>query len=313
MILKYKLKSAEGEVTIHHRLLCLENNGDKKYLGGILILLTGVLSVSLVSVWVKYLRNLPLMEILFFQSLPIILIIPIILKIKKISIRGNNQFLLLIRCLLSILNNIAYYYTLTTMTLTDAVSIKQLCPFIIIVFASIFLKEKIIPKQIPVLLLALLGALLIIKPQLRVDIFPAIVGLMGAVLSAATIVILRYLRLSDHPLVIVNYFGYAIGLTSFLVLIWQGNFRTPDLENVLALILVAFFGLIAQITLTHAFQLVPASLISPCLYIQIIFGIIFGLVLFNEIPDLLSLIGAVIILTSGFLIYRVNNLSYVCR
>jgi len=293
-------------------LLCLENNRDKKYLGGILILLTGVLSVSLVSVWVKYLHNLPIMEILFFQSLPIILIIPIILKIKKISIRGNNQFLLLIRCLLSIFNTIAYYYTLTTMTLADAVSIKQLCPFIIIVLASIFLKEKIVPKQIPVLLLALLGALLIIKPQLRVDIFPAIIGLMGTVLSAGVIIILRYLRTSDHPLVIVNYFGYALGLTSFLALIWKGNFRAPDLENVLPLILVIFFGLVAQITLTHAFQLVPASLISPCLYIQIIFGIIFGLVLFNEIPDLLSIIGAVIILISGFLIYRINNLSYVC-
>ena len=122
---------------------------------GILILLTGILSSSLVSIWVKYLRNLPLMEILFFQSLPIILVVTIILKIKKISIRGNNQFLLLIRCLLSILNNIAYYYTLTTMTLTDTISIKQLCPFIIIVLASIFLKEKIIPKQIPVLLLSL--------------------------------------------------------------------------------------------------------------------------------------------------------------
>jgi len=198
------------------------------------------------------------------------------------------------------------------MTLADAVSIKQLCPFIIIVLASIFLKEKIVPKQIPVLLLALLGALLIIKPQLRVDIFPAIIGLMGTVLSAGVIIILRYLRTSDHPLVIVNYFGYALGLTSFLALIWKGNFRAPDLKNVLPLILVIFFGLVAQITLTHAFQLVPASLISPCLYIQIIFGIIFGLVLFNEIPDLLSIIGAVIILISGFLIYRINNLSYVC-
>ena len=193
------------------------------------------------------------------------------------------------------------------MTLTDAISIKQLCPFIVIVLASIFLKEQIIPKQLPVLLLALLGALLIIKPQLRVDIFPAIVGLMAAVLSAGEIVILRYLRLSDHPLVIVNYFGYTMGLTSFLVLIWQDNFHTPDWESVLALTLVAFFGLSTQITLTYAFQLVPAGLISSCLYIKIIFGAIFGLVLFKEIPDLLSLIGAVIILISGFFIYWVST------
>jgi drug/metabolite transporter (DMT)-like permease len=250
------------------------------------------------------------MEILFFQSLPIILIVPLILKRKKIPIRGNNQSLLLFRCFLSILNNIAYYYTLTIMTVTDAISIKQLCPFIIIILASIFLKEKIIPKQISVLILAFLGALLIIKPQLHLDIFPVIIGLIGSALSAGTVVSLRYLRSTDHPLVIVNYFGYTLGGASFLVLLWQGNFLTPELRSIFVLILLGIFGLIMQITFTHAFQLVPARLISPCLYLQIIFGTIFSLLIFKEIPDMLSMCGAVIILISGYLNYRVNNLSF---
>ena len=61
------------------------------------------------------------------------------------------------------------------MTIADAISIKQLNPFIIITLANIFLKEKIIPKQIPVLILAFLGALLIsirliFKSKLALDI-----------------------------------------------------------------------------------------------------------------------------------------------
>ena len=149
------------------------------------------------------------------------------------------------------------------------------------------------------LILAFLGALLIIKPQLNLDIFPAIVGLIGAALSAGTVVSLRYLRSTDHPLVIVNYFGYTLCGTSFIILLWQGNFLAPDSKSIVALILLGILVLTTQISLTHAFQLVPVRMISPFLYLQIIFGTIFSLMIFKEIPDVLSISGAMIILISG--------------
>lgn len=94
------------------------------------------------TVMVKFLRHLPLMEIIFFRNLPIMLIIPLILKNKKIPFCGNNRPLLLLRCLFGALTMVAYFYTITVMALADAVTVKQLSPFFILILARIFLRKR---------------------------------------------------------------------------------------------------------------------------------------------------------------------------
>jgi len=70
------------------------------------------------------------------------------------------------------------------------------------------------------------------------------------------------------------------------------------------LILLGLFALAAQITLTKAYQLSPANLVSLYTYSQIIIASIFGLLFFKEIPDVFTVIGASFIITSGYLNYR---------
>jgi len=261
---------------------------------------------SLMAAMVKFLRHLPVMEIIFFRNIPIMLIIPLILKNKKISFWGNNKPLLLLRSLLSGFAVIAYFYTITVMILTDAVTIKQLSPFFIILLASIFLGEKIDFRKIIIFILAFLGALLVIKPGFRLDVYPTVIALLGAISTAGSHVAIRSLRLTDHPLVIVNYFGYSIGLISFGILLWQGNFIIPDALSLFVLLLLGLVGLGGQFTLTKAYQMAPTKLVSFYLYLQIIFGAILGVLFFKEIPDLFSIFGASLIIISGYLNYKLK-------
>ncbi|GAF91904.1 unnamed protein product, partial [marine sediment metagenome] len=97
------------------------------------------------------------------------------------------------------------------------------------------------------------------------------------------------------------YIGSMISLTILLV---QQIFQLPSLSDCLVLILLGGIGLLSQITITKAYQLAPASLVSLYNYSQIIFGIIFALLFFKEIPDLLSIMGASLIIISGYLNYR---------
>ncbi len=256
---------------------------------------------SLMAAMVKFLRHLPVMEIIFFRNIPIMLIIPLILKNKKISFWGNNKPLLLLRSLLSSFAAIIYFYTITVMILTDAVTIKQLSPFFIILLASIFLREKIGFRKITIFILAFLGALLVVKPGFRLDIYPAVIALLGAISTAGAHVAIRSLRLTDHLLVIVNYFGYSAGLISLGTLLWQGNFIIPDASSLFVLLLLGLAGLGAQFALTKAYQMAPAKLVSLYLYLQIIFGALLGVLFFKEIPDLFSIIGASLIIVSGYL------------
>ena len=94
---------------------------------------------TLMAVAVHFLSDLPLMEIIFFRSLFIMLIVPLMLKNRKISFWGNNKLILILRGLFGGSVMVAYFYSITAMDLTDAVTIKQLSPFFIIFLASILL------------------------------------------------------------------------------------------------------------------------------------------------------------------------------
>ncbi|MGB6606578.1 MAG: DMT family transporter [Atribacterota bacterium] len=273
---------------------------------GILMMIIATICFSLMAAMVKFLGHLPVMEIMFFRNIPTMLIIPLILKNKKISFWGNNKPLLLSRSLLSAFAATSYFYTITVMILTDAVTIKQLSPIFIIFLASIFLGEKIAFKKITIFLIAFLGALLVVKPGFRLDIFPAVIALLGAISTAGAHVAVRSLRLTDHPLVIVNYFGYSIGLISLGILLWQGNFIIPDASSLFVLILLGLVGLGGQFALTKAYQIAPTKLVSFYLYLQIIFGALLGVLFFKEIPNLFSIFGASLIIISGYLNYKVK-------
>ena len=270
------------------------------------MMILATICFSLMAAMVKFLGHLPVMEIMFFRNIPTMLIIPLILKNKKISFWGNNKPLLLLRSLLSAFAAMFYFYTITVMILTDAVTIKQLSPIFIIFLASIFLGEKIAFKKITIFLIAFLGALLVVKPGFRLDIFPAVIALLGAISTAGAHVAVRSLRLTDHPLVIVNYFGYSIGLISLGILLWQGNFIIPDASSLFVLILLGLVGLGGQFALTKAYQMAPTKLVSFYLYLQIIFGALLGVLFFKEIPDLFSIFGASLIIISGYLNYKLK-------
>ena len=271
------------------------------------MMIIATIYLSLMAAMVKFLGHLPVMEIIFFRSLTIMLIIPIILKNKKIPFWGNNKPLLLLRSLFSCFAVIAYFYTISVMILTDAITIKQLSPFFIILLASIFLGEKIGFKKITIFILAFLGALLVVKPGFHLDLYPAVIALLGAISTAGAHVAIRSLRLTDHPLVIVNYFGYSLGLVSFGILLWQGNFIIPDALSLFVLLLMGLVGLVGQFALTKAYQMAPTKLVSIYLYLQIIFSTLLGVFFFKEVPDLFSIFGASLIIIGGYLNYRLKT------
>ena len=264
---------------------------------------------TLMAVMIKQVRHLPLMEIMLFSNIPTIIIVPLILRKMNISFFGNNKPLLWFRGLMGTLGMLTTFYALTAMPLTDAMTIQQLSPFFIFFLAGMFLKERLHLRQIPFFIFAFLGGLLVIKPGFRVDIFPAMVALLAAFFMAIAHVTVRHLRLTDHHLVIINYFSYISGLISLIILLFQKSFIIPNSCNFFILILLGLFALISQYSLTKAYQLAPASLVSLYNYSRIIFASVFGLLFFKEIPDILTIIGASFIIVSGYLNYRfkVNN------
>ncbi len=255
---------------------------------------------------VKKVGHLPLMEIMFFQNLPSMIIMPIILMKMKIPIFGNNKRFLMINGFISLFAQLTKFYTFTVMLLADATTIHRLSPFIVFFLSGIFLKEKLYFKRIPILLLAFFGGLLVIKPGFQNELLPSIVALIAAILISLSHMNMRYLRLSDHYLVITNAISYISGIVSLIILFLQKSYQPPSLSEFFILISIGLVAIIAWITLTKAFQLSEASVLSLYTYSQIVFASIFGLIFFQEFPDNLSIIGATLIILSGYINYRLK-------
>jgi len=256
---------------------------------------------------VKKLSHLPVMEIILFRNIPAMIIIPGMIKKAKVPPFGNNKPILWFSGLITAISILAIYYAFTAMPLTDAITIRNLSPFFTFFLAGIFLKEKLSLRQLPFFIFAFLGGLLVIKPGFRIDIFPAMIALLSAICVAASHTTLRHLRLTDHYLVIINYRIYINSTVNFIILILQKSFKMPSPPDLLILTLLGAVSLVGQITVTKAYQLAPASLVSLYTYSQIIFVSVFALLFFKEIPDIFSIIGASFIIISGYLNYRYKS------
>ncbi|KUK86006.1 MAG: Uncharacterized protein XE03_1753 [candidate division TA06 bacterium 34_109] len=286
-----------------------ENEKDNYRLGIILMIITAFL-FALIAFIIKLLDNIPLMEIVLFRNLPTMIIVPIIIIMKqKISIWGRNKPLLFLRGFLGALGMITMFYTYTKMPITDSIAIQRLSPFFIIILSIIFLHEKYSFKQFPIILLAFIGALFVIKPGFRADMFPVIVALISAILMGAAHVVIRYLRLSDNYWVIVNYYAYIAGCTAIISLICSGNFVIPNLIDFILLLALGFAAFGSQISLTLAYRFAPASIAAPYLYTQIIFAAILEITCLGVIPDLLTFIGSAIIIISGVMNFKFSRTS----
>jgi drug/metabolite transporter (DMT)-like permease len=227
----------------------------------------------------------------------------IIIKEKENPFRqaAATKFLIF-RSLAGLAGVILYFYAISNMPLADSTMLNKLSPFFVILFAGIFLKEGFNLRKVIVIILAFLGALLIIKPQFDMTIFPAIAGLLSAVFAGLAYTLVRFLKGKASSSIIVFYFS-TISVIAILPMVVT-NFTLPTYTNLLLLISIGIFAGIGQITLTKAYHLAPASEISIYNYASILFATILGLFIGDSLPDTLSIIGGLIIFFTAFYNYK---------
>jgi drug/metabolite transporter (DMT)-like permease len=282
---------------------------NKKYKGIILILLAA-LFFSLMATTVKSVNEFPLIQKVFFRNFIGVLILSgFVLRDKKI-LKVNNKLLLTGRCAFGLTGVFLYYWSLSLLNLSEAVVINKLSPFFVIVLGGLILKEKIKPAQFLAVFIALAGIVVLLRPQMDIDMFPAIIGLTGALAAAGAYTIIRELRHSDSPLTIVFYFCLSSTVVTLPFLI--GQFVMPSMMELFQLSMIGVFALIAQLLMTNAYRYAPASQLSIYTYMNIIFSTLWGVLFWNESLSSTFLIGAGLIIFAGSInFYTANKIKSV--
>jgi len=274
---------------------------------GILYISLSAFFFSLMAVAVKATPNIPVVEKIFFRNM--IGLVPILMNTyhSRTSLKPNNTKLILLRSTFGLIGIFAYYTALSLLSLSDAVIMNKLSPFFVLIFSALFLKEKIKGKQVYALILAVTGALFVIRPSFDLTVIPALIGLSSAIFAGAAYTTVRKLSETDEAIVIVFYFSLITTLITIPVMLITKNFVIPTGLEALLLVLIGLAAVTAQIFMTSAYRYAPAGELAIYTYSNIIFSIIFSIVIWSDFPDLYSLIGATLIVSGGYINYRVKK------
>ena len=266
-------------------------------------MIMSALGFALMGVFVRiaYGQGIPVLEIVAARALVSAFISYADIKRKNISPWGQRKDLLIARGAAGAIALIFVYTALAALPFAEATVLQYLHPMFTALLAVIFLREYLQKNTLICILLSVIGLLIMVRPSflfsgLSGD-YPAwavAAAIAGAFGSAVAYVLVRKLNATEDSSVIIFYFPIMALPLSLLML--GDNIVMPQGWAWLSLLLVGIATQVGQVGLTKAMQTASASKATSFSYLQIIFAMVLGIIFFDEIPALWTIIGAVFIM-----------------
>ena len=269
-------------------------------------MLISTFAFACMNVTVKYLENVSAYQIVFFRSASSLFFTFGFLLKNNIPILGNNKKILILRGVVGVTSMTLFFMSIKYLSVGTAVSLRYLAPIFAGIFAVIFMKEKIWPLQWLFFIMAFLGVLVLKGFDSQINTTGLTLVIIASITSGLVYNIISKIGKSEHPVVVVNYFMVIATLTG-LVLSLNSWVNPVGIEWVL-LFSLGVFGYYGQVFMTKAFQSGKTDQIAPIKYVEVIFSVSLGLLVFNEIYTIWSFIGISLIIGSLIL-----NVLYKAR
>lgn len=274
---------------------------------GIIALLVASLGFAFMSIFVKLAGDLPAQQkVVFRNSISMIISFGMVIRSSTPSgIEKKHVPLLLLRSALGTLGMYLFFFSIDRLVAGDAQALNKLSSFFLIAFSFIFLREKVKKSQIIAIVIAFLGALLIIKPTFDVVFIPYITSILAAMCAGGAYTILR--ALGNH----VKYYTMVLFFSTFSVvalLPWViSTYEPMTLTQVMFLILTGIAATVGQFGTTLAYKFAPAKEISIFNFSNVAFVTLLAIPMLGEVPDYISIIGYFVIFGASYYMFRYNK------
>lgn len=270
----------------------------------------GAFFFSIMSLLVKLAgQRLPSQEVVLVRAIITLALSYWAVRRAGERLRGHNQRLLVTRGVLGFIALSGFYYAVVHLPLADATVIQYTNPVYASLLAVPFLGERLRVRELVSVATSLAGVVLVMRPSLlfgshtgTLDPRAVAFGLLGAVASGGAYVIVRRLRATEHPLVIIFYFAAVSVVGSAPLGLWSALWPTP--AEWLLLLGVGVTTQLGQVCITHGLYLERAGRATAVGYLQIVFAALWGALFFADLPDLATGAGALLIVGSTLLLAR---------
>ena len=271
---------------------------------GFFYMFISVCAFSLMDVIVKWSEDYPVGQVLFFRGfcgiIPFLFLIP---KDRYLDFyKTTRPFLHFKRCLAGLIALVSIFIALRNLPLATVVSITFAAPIFTTIFSIFLLNEKVGLYRWLAVLVGFVGIIIISEPgfsSLNLYYIYPIIFCLG--LSYVAIAI-RKLSSTEPVWLISFFFSFSIMLLSFLS--FYQNWILPSLIDLFLLSLIGILGGLANLWLSQSYKLSEVSLVTPLKYLALVFAIIFGYFIWDEVPTFKTLLGAGLVILSSFIIFR---------
>jgi len=271
---------------------------------GFLYMFMSICAFSIMDIIVKWSEHYPLGQVLFFRGFFGIVFYFFIIPRERLhnfyfTKRPGLHFL---RCFSGLIALVAIFIALRSLPLATVVSISFAAPIFTTIFSIFLLSEKVGVYRWLAVIVGFIGILVITEPGITslniYYIFP-IIFCIGLSYVAITI---RKLSSTEPVWLISLYFSISITLLSIFSI--PLGWIMPSTKDFLILAMIGIFGGVANLWLSQSYKYSEVSLVTPLKYLALVFAIIFGYLIWDEIPTIKSLFGAGLVIFSTLIIFK---------
>jgi len=264
----------------------------------------------------KYLTTrsgLPIAEIVWARFIgQFALLLVFVPALGVMSVRAlfttSRLRLQLLRSLLMVGTTAFNFMALEYLRLDQTITIVFLAPLVVALLAGPLLGEWVGWHRMAAIIVGFAGVLVVVHPGVTTLHFAIGYSFLAMLAYALFMLLTRYMAHFDPPLVTLFYsmFAGAVLGAPFALAHWV---TPPDALSWLLVALLGVLGGAGHYLFIHAYRLAPASVIAPFLYLQLLSMVAFGYVIFNDLPDVWTLVGSSIIVASGVYLFHRERMT----
>tara|TARA_B100001540_G_scaffold312492_1_gene333720 strand:- start:433 stop:1281 length:849 start_codon:yes stop_codon:yes gene_type:complete len=263
-----------------------------------------VCAFSVMDLIVKWSDSYPLGQVIFFRGFFGVVLYFLIMprnRIKNFYVT-HRPGLHFQRCFFGLIALLAIFTALRNLPLATVVSISFAAPIFTTILSIFLLNEKVGLFRWIAVIVGFIGIMIITEPglsSLNIYFIYPVIFCLGMSYVAITI---RQLSTSEPVWLISLYFSATITFASLFTIPY--GWIMPNIKDLMLLMSIGILGGAANLWLSQSYKFSEVSLVTPLKYLALVFAIIFGYFIWNEIPSIKTLIGAFLVITSSIIIFR---------
>lgn len=270
---------------------------------GALWMLGSAVTFTLMTSLIKYLGDdySPALQTFYRQAAGLSVLLPLIVRDPVAAFRTSRPGILLFRSLAGTIGMVLAFWAYQEMPLAEANALSFTRTLWIVPLAIFVLRERIGPWRLGATLVGFLGVLVMLQPSIANAVgWPAAAALTSALLFATTITGMKMMT-RDHSVTVLMVWSAVLGFVLAIPLA-VAEWRWPEPVDLALLAAMGVLGLVTQVCYIKGMALGDAAAMAPIDYTRLVFAILFGLVLFHEVPNLVTMLGALIVIGSTLVI-----------